>query len=217
MILGDCMDLMTSKPDKYYDLAFADPPYGIEKQLLGGRPFGKKYKSRKWDKKPNPEYFTELFRVSKHQIIFGGNYFELPPSRGFIVWDKNNTGRSFAECEFAWTSFDRVARIAQITYNGFIGQDEIKIHATQKPVELYKWILKRYASEGMKILDTHGGSFSNAIACFDLSFDLDITEIDEDCYVDGKNRVLTHIQKKKELANKGFAISEIKKIHPTLF
>ena len=161
----DCMELMKQYPDKYFDLAIVDPPYGLGESSVvnsGGR--FKRYhnKNGNWDKKtPDKEYFDELFRVSKQQIIWGGNYFELPPNKCFIVWDKGQPEDiSFSMAEYAWTSFDKVAKI----YNKRTQGQEQRFHHTQRPKELYAFILKHFATEGMKILDTHFGSGSIALA-----------------------------------------------------
>lgn len=189
------MDLMRGLPDKAFDLAIVDPPYGIG---AGEMSLGKWATSRMagnaWDAEaPTPEYFSELVRVSSCQIIFGGNYFPLPPSRCFVVWDKGEgfKGRDFAECELAWCSFDANATIFK--HDPLAGGDyRGKIHPTQKPVALYKWLLTRYAKPGWKILDTHGGSGSIAIACHDLGFDLTWIEKDPDYYEAATRRYQTH-------------------------
>lgn len=162
-ITHECnMALMGRYPDKYFDLAIVDPPYGININASGrlGHYGGK---GKNWDNAiPDEEYFKELFRVSKEQIIWGANYFNMPPTRGFVIWDKQQPQDvSFASCEFAWTSFDRSARTH---YQRPQNADNIRIHPTQKPVELYKWLLLNYAKQGDKILDTHLGSGSIAIA-----------------------------------------------------
>lgn len=189
----DCMDFMREKPDGYYDLAIVDPEYGIDAaNMTMGSGKNKKYKKSDWDKKtPDKEYFEQLFRVSKNQIICGGNYFadKLPISKGWIVWDKGiYADCSFADGELLWTSFDSVLRIAQIRYKGFLGADKERIHITQKPIKLYRWLLQNYATKGDKILDTHGGSMSSAIACDMEGFDLDICEIDKEYFDAGVNR-----------------------------
>lgn len=192
----DCMGLMKNTPDKYYDLAIVDPPYGIDAcNMTMGSGTNKKWaKGKKWDNKvPTREYFDELFRVSKNQIIWGGNYFALPNKRGWIFWDKGIDGDcSFADGELAWTSFDVVLRKANIRYRGFLGMDKERIHPTQKPVKLYKWLLQKYAKEGDKILDTHFGSLSIGIACHDLHFELTASELDKEYYELGKNRLMCH-------------------------
>jgi site-specific DNA-methyltransferase (adenine-specific) len=180
----DNIELMKEYPNGYFDLAIVDPPYGLGEKLSngGGRlkntPFRKLYKeSKRWDNEiPPKEYFDELFRVSKNQIIWGGNYFldYLTNTRGIICWDKKQMMPSFSRIEFAWTSFDCVARM----FEG-CSKDINRFHPTQKPVKLYKWLLTNYAKKGDKILDTHLGSGSIAIACHDLGFDLTACEIDE--------------------------------------
>jgi site-specific DNA-methyltransferase (adenine-specific) len=178
----DCMELMARYPDKHFDLACVDPPYGIavNSMNMGSRKTIKP-DSRKWDDSiPDDNYFNELIRISKNQIIWGGNYFpSIWPARGFIVWDKGESmyGRSFAECEMAWSSYDRSARIYKQSPN-----DLHRIHPTQKPVKLYQWLLANYAKEGDKILDTHLGSGSSAIAAHYAGFDFVGCELDEDYY-----------------------------------
>ena len=163
----DCMELLKQTPDNYYSLALVDPPYGIG---MDGGNVGYKgnnnFEKKSWDiSTPTDEYFAELKRVSKNQIIFGGNYFNLPPTRCFIIWDKGEGfyNRTYAEAELAWTSFDSNVRIFKhdpLAKRDYIG----KCHPCQKPVYLYDWILTKYATEGMKILDTHFGSGSIALA-----------------------------------------------------
>lgn len=172
---------MKTVPDKYFDLAIVDPPYGIgiNSMNMGSRQTIKPDK-RKWDVIPDIVYFGELFRTSKNQIIWGGNYFNLPARRGFVIWDKGETmyGRDFAECEMAWLSFDVSAKMFKLNPNQLD-----RIHPTQKPVALYKWLLKNYAKPEMKILDTHGGSFSSAIACYDFgTVEYVGCELDKDYY-----------------------------------
>ena len=166
----DCIEYMQGIEDNYFDLAIVDPPYGIGINMNLGLAKGKrkKHKNKKWDDdSPNQEYFNELFRVSKNQIIWGGNYFELPACYHFIFWDKLvPEGLSFSQGEYAWTSFDRAIR--KFTLNNANGG---KIHPTQKPVKLYKWLLQNYAKQGDKILDTHLGSQSSRIAAYDMGFD----------------------------------------------
>ena len=162
----DCMDGMKLLQDKSIDLAIVDPPYGIGVRNNMGRRHGEKkseYPKAYWDKEPPPpEYFTELFRVAKHSIIWGGNYFNLPPCKCFIVWDKPQISDkvSFSMCEYAWTDIDNTAKLFRKYSN-----EKGRIHATQKPVELYEWILALFAKDGDVILDTHVGSASSLIAC----------------------------------------------------
>ena len=187
----DCMDAMAKMEDNQFDLAIVDPPYGIgvNSMNMGGRKTIRPDK-RTWDNEiPKNIYFKELCRVSRNQIIWGGNYFHLSPSRCFVIWDKGEMmyGRSFAECEFAWTSFDMSARIYKQN------PTQLKrIHPTQKPVKLYEWLLKNYAKKGHKILDTHLGSGSIAVACHNMGFDLEGYEIDKDYYEDACRRLEDH-------------------------
>ena len=180
----DCVEFMKSKPDNYYDLAIVDPPYGISIENSGTH--FKKYKSKGWDNEiPSEEYFNQLKRISKNQIIWGGNYFldYLSNTKCMIVWDKKIAEKmSFAMCEIAWTSLNKGAKI----YNKIAAQDN-RIHPTQKPIDLYRWLLQNYAEAGFKIIDTHGGSFTHAIACDMEGFDLDICEIDSEYYKNGVN------------------------------
>lgn len=188
LLHDDCMNVMARYPDKYFELAIVDPPYGIGAENGYGQSNNNKIhaKEKEWDKLPNENYFKELFRVSKEQIIWGGNYFSLPPTKGFIVWDKQQQGRNFADCEYAWTSFNGVAKIVKVRYlepyECNIYNTVKRIHPTQKPVKLYRWLLHNYAKHGDKILDTHLGSGSIAIACHDMGFSLVGVEIDEDYY-----------------------------------
>jgi site-specific DNA-methyltransferase (adenine-specific) len=195
------MELMKRTPDNFYNLAICDPPYGIgASEMTMGSGKNKKYKKGKnWDNKtPEESYFTELKRVSKNQIIWGGNYFDLPLTKSWILWDKGiYWDCDFADGEMAWTSFERVLRIAQIRYKGFLGADKERIHPTQKPVALYKWLLDKYAKQGDKILDTHLGSMSIAIACHDYGFELTGCELDPEYYAKGIERVQNHVKQLK--------------------
>lgn len=200
----DCMDYMATMPDKHFELAIVDPPYGIG--MDGGNVGYKGYNNfekKGWDEcAPSASYFNELFRCSRNQIIFGGNYFDLPPTRGFVIWDKGEGfyNRTYAECEQAWISFDLNARIfkrdplAKGDYNG-------KIHPTQKPVALYKWLLKNYAKPGDKILDTHLGSGSHRIAAYDMGFDFVGCELDKDYFDAAEKRFQNHISQLKIFQN----------------
>lgn len=198
-INGDCMDYLKDYEDNHFDLAIVDPPYGIgassEKFINGTSKTEKKYyKKHCWDlEKPDKEYFDELLRVSKNQIIWGGNYFSnlLPAFRCFIFWDKTIHGNSYSDGELAWTSFENVARyyrknIAQVNSEG-------RLHPTQKPITLYKWLLKNYAKEGDLILDTHVGSASSLIACEDMDFEYVGYELDKDYYQAATKRLKNHI------------------------
>jgi site-specific DNA-methyltransferase (adenine-specific) len=183
------MALMARYPDKYFDLAVADPPYGIGAER-GTGPNARAVvpRGKKWDVRPSQNYFDELFRVSKNQIIFGGNYFNLPVRMGWVCWYKSDEikGRTFSEIELAWTSFDTRAR--HYTEKPFI-KSELRIHPTQKPVGLYKWLLSEYAKPGWKILDTHLGSGSSAIAAIDHCFDFTGCEIDAEYYGKAMERI----------------------------
>lgn len=187
----DCMEAMRQMPDKCFDLACVDPPYGIGAvNKYRGNSVIKADSKKHWDDAvPADEYFSELFRISRNQIIWGGNYFVLPPTRCILVWDKGETmyGRSFAELEMAWTSFDESARLFK--YNP---ADPTRIHPTQKPVALYTWIFNRYAKSGDKILDTHLGSGSSRIAAYDMGLDFTGYEIDKDYFEAQEERFKTH-------------------------
>lgn len=187
----DCVEFMKTKPDNYYDLAIVDPPYGIGDKFKGGKTGKMNFNeivNKDWDKVPSPEYFEQLFRVSKNQIIWGGNYFDLPPTRCFIVWDKLiSEDFTLAMAELAWTSFDKLAKIIRMPT-----PKDGKIHPTQKPIKLYRKLLIDYAEKGFKILDTHGGSFTHAIACDKEGFDLDICEIDSEYFNAGVQRFKLH-------------------------
>lgn len=194
MLNCDCMEYMKTLPDKAFDLAIVDPPYGIgADNMTGGSGKNKRWKKGKnWDAGvPDRLYFDELFRISKNQIIWGGNYFFdfLPSTKSYLIWDKQNDNLDFAESEFAWSSFDKVARTFRMRP---MGMDGGKIHPTQKPVALYKWLLSRYAKPGDRILDTHGGSGSICIACHDLGFDLTWMELDADYYEAAQKRYKDH-------------------------
>ena len=191
----DCLDAMKLIPDNAYDLAIVDPPYGLGNKLVDGnasRNSKIRYNrdSIKWDIVPNQEYFNELFRVSKNQIIWGGNYFNLPPTRCNLIWDKMQifTGADF---ELAWTSFDKASRAFRMSR--IEAYSNGKIHPTQKPIKLYEWLLENYANEGDKILDTHLGSGSIAIACHNRGFDLTAYEIDRDYFEATSKRIQDHI------------------------
>jgi site-specific DNA-methyltransferase (adenine-specific) len=190
----DCMDLLRRTPDKFYQLAIIDPPYGIN---ISSNPIRQKHKKKNWDSEiPNKEYFDELFRVSQNQIIWGGNYFidYLNNTQCFIIWDKKQPENfSLAMCELAWTSMQSPAKIFR--YSVLTEQD--KIHPTQKPVALYKWLLDKYAKQGDKILDTHLGSGSIAIAAHDYGFELTACELDVDYYNKAIERIKNHISQIK--------------------
>ena len=186
----DCMQGMKEFPDKYFDLAIVDPPYGINIQKSGR--LGRYNNQNVWDDKiPNDDYFNELFRVSKNQIIWGGNYFPLKPTKCFLIWDKKQPENiSFASCEFAWTSFDSVAKTF---YYSPMNDNDKRIHTTQKPVALYEWILSRYAKDGDISLDTHVGSASSLIACYNTNHKFVGFELDEYYYKVSKQRLDTEM------------------------
>jgi site-specific DNA-methyltransferase (adenine-specific) len=204
----DNMELMARYPDKYFDLAICDPPYGLDlanmNMGLGKNKKASKVKNRKWSKKnwdnevPTKYYFNELFRVSKNQIIWGGNYFDLGICNKFIIWDKEvPEGLSFSDCEYAWTSFSGANKIFR--YSAYLNKSE-KFHPTQKPPQLYKWLLDKYAKQGDKILDTHLGSGSIAIACHDYGFDLTACELDKEYFNKAMQRINNHTAQTKLFA-----------------
>lgn len=197
----DNMELMACYPDNYFDLAIVDPPYGLDlanmNMGLGKSKKASKVKNRKWTSKdwdkitPSKDYFIELFRVSKNQFIWGGNYFDLMPCKFYIIWDKEiPEGLSFADCEMCWTSLSKAPRIFR--YSAYKDKST-KFHPTQKPVKLYEWLLMNYAKEGDKILDTHLGSGSIAIACHNLGFELTACELDKDYYEAAIKRIQNRI------------------------
>jgi len=233
LILADCMDVMRDMPDKAFELAIVDPPYGDgwgdwpnnKHGGFGGRfdrynppnrtggTWAKKYQHsvgclsdiRYWDFAPSPEYFDELFRISRYQIIWGGNYFSLPPSRNFIVWRKLTISESFsmAMAEYAWTNINGNAKVFEYAPQGTVKDN--RIHPTQKPVALYKWLLKNYAKPGDKILDTHGGSGSSVIACLDMGFEITWIEKDPDYFEAALKRIKDFAAQPKlplEISNK---------------
>jgi site-specific DNA-methyltransferase (adenine-specific) len=191
----DCMEGMSRYPDNYFDLAIVDPPYGIDINSSGTH-FKEKYEAKDWDKEtPNDEYFKELIRVSKNQIIWGGNYFldRLGNCKCFLIWDKRIAeDMSFAMCEMAWTSFKNGAKIYKTT-----ATQQNRIHPTQKPVALYKWILDKYAKQGDKILDTHLGSGSSRIAAYEMGFDFTAFELDKEYFEAQEKRYKAHIAQLK--------------------
>jgi site-specific DNA-methyltransferase (adenine-specific) len=201
----DNMKLMARYEDNYFDLAIVDPPYGIDiakNGSVGGGGVCKvtDYGAKEWDSKPpNVDYFIELKRVSKNQIVWGANHFieNIPQSNSscWIVWDKDNTG-NFADSELAYTSFDTAVRNFKWRWNGMLQQNmknkQKRIHPTEKPIQLYEWLLMNYAKEGDKILDTHLGSGSIAIACHNLGFDLTACELDPDYYKAAMKRIEQH-------------------------
>ena len=187
---GDCMEWMRAVPDKWYDLAIVDPPYQLPKDSSNGRGklknrvFNRGNIAERWDKKPSKEYFDELFRISKNQIIWGGNYFDLPPCRCFVCWDKCQPWENFSQVEMAWTSFDKPAKMFKRD-----NRRGGKIHPTEKPIELYAYLLNTFANKGDKIFDSHFGSLSIGISCYKLGFELDACEIDKEYYDNALKRL----------------------------
>ena len=206
----DNMELMARYPDNYFDLSIVDPPYGIgedgaKNHSRGKAAKAKKYTPKSWDTfSPLHGYFKELKRVSKNQIIFGANHFieKIPNANSscWIVWNKLNTG-DFADCELAYTSFNSAVRKFDFMWNGMLQGDmknkETRIHPTQKPVALYKWLLDKYAKPNDKILDTHLGSGSIAIACHDYGFELTACELDREYYDKAIKRIKNHTAQTK--------------------
>jgi len=198
----DCMEYMKTVDDDAFDLAIVDPPYGIgivqqmEKTIASASSMMKGSNGitgGHWDDAiPTAEYFAELKRVSKHQIIWGGNYFldHLGATRCFLVWDKMNGTNPMADAELAWTSFKSSVRMFRMHH--FSAGYDAKTHPTQKPVKLYEWLLKNYAKQGDKILDTHLGSGSSAIAAHNMKFDFTGMELDEKYFNDAKQRLNEH-------------------------
>lgn len=207
---ADCMEAMKQFPDNFFDLAIVDPPYGGAGSEIGGgqrhytfglRKKDKNYENRRnmgeqirkkivaWDTAPGQDYFDELFRVSRNQIIWGGNYFNLPPTRCFIVWRKATISESFsmAMAEYAWTSFTSNAKVYECMPQG--DKNDQRFHPCQKPVQLYLWLLDNYAKKGDKILDTHAGSASSLVACHIQGIDGWGFEIDKDYYKQAKLRL----------------------------
>lgn len=207
MLNVDCMDYMRELPDKCFDLAIVDPPYGINQPAFrkesGNKATATKlYNNAVYEQKaPDEAYFKELFRVSKNQIIWGGNYYNsyLPSGYKWVFWDKKTEAAQWGDGELAFTSFIGAITKYTFAWNGMIQGDmknkENRIHPTQKPVQLYKWLLIKFTNKGDKILDTHGGSMSIAIACYDLGFDLTLCELDEDYFKAGKKRFEDHVAK----------------------
>ncbi len=192
----DCLEAMKLMKDNQFDLAIVDPPYGLNrfKAKDGGnskkiKSFGDKNKN--WNNiKPKKEYFTELFRISKNQIIWGANNFNLPTSEYFIIWQKGNAlDFSFAMVEMAWTNIKKPAKLFKHLH---VQNKDKRIHPTQKPVKLYEWLLMNYAKKGDKILDTHLGSGSIAIACHNLGYDLTGYELDKEYYDNAIKRIKNH-------------------------
>jgi len=196
----DNIKLMARYEDNYFDLAIVDPPYGIErfKKGFGTTRFKMDKRTAKngieWDSKPSKEYWAELFRVSKNQIVWGANNFEMPPSEYFCIWNKKQTVDNFATAEYAWVSMGLKKPAKMFDYGIHKHNHTNKIHPTEKPVALYEWLLMNYAKEGDKILDTHLGSGSIAIACHNLGYDLTACELDKEYYESAIKRIEQHKQ-----------------------
>lgn len=200
----DNMELMARYEDGYFDLAIVDPPYGInrsgQKEQKQGKNSDRKYhKNKKWDNAiPDKQYFEELQRVSKNQIIWGANYFVeylTKGTMGWIVWFKSQIGLTMSDCELAYSSFQRATRVVNINRGDLAKQNTI--HPTEKPIRLYQWLLDNYAEQGDKILDTHLGSGSIAIACHNLGYDLTACEIDKEYFDDAIKRLERHKSQKR--------------------
>ncbi len=196
----DNMKLMARYEDNHFDLAIVDPPYGIErfKKGFGDTRFKMDKRTNKngieWDTKPIQEYWIELFRVSKNQIVWGANNFVMPPSEYFCIWNKKQTVDNFATAEYAWVSMGLKKPAKMFDYGIHKHNHTTKIHPTQKPIALYEWLLMNYAKEGDKILDTHLGSGSIALACHNLGFDLTACELDKEYYNKAMKRINEHKQ-----------------------
>lgn len=185
----DCMDYMRTIPNKYFTLAVVDPPYGLDAKSTHDRG---KLKDRclnrgniqRWDVRPGQEYFEELFRISQNQVIWGGNYFPLPPTRCFVCWDKQQVWENFSQCEMAWTSFNKPAKMVRTSNRGG-HSDRGKFHPTQKPIALYSYVFKQFlqqGGEGQRIIDTHLGSGSSRIAAYKMGFDFYACELDKEYF-----------------------------------
>ncbi len=191
----DCLEAMREMEDNAYDLALVDPPYGLgDEKLTQGGTWATKYKKgdAAWDVKPPPEYWKQLFRVSKNQIVWGANYFmnELPPSRAFIIWDKIAHLPTMADCEFAWVSIDANAKICKVLRA--TQSDEVRLHICQKPIKLYEWVIENYAKDCKSILDTHVGSASSRIAAYKAKIPFTGFELDPDYHKAAEQRFLNH-------------------------
>jgi site-specific DNA-methyltransferase (adenine-specific) len=188
--LIDCMEFMRGCKDNQFDLAVVDPPYGIG---ISSNSVRQMHSKKKWDSStPNDEYFNELFRVSKNQIIWGGNYFGLPASQGFLIWDKMQPEDfSLAMCEYAWSSFQSPAKMLRLS----VQSEQNKIHPTQKPVALYDWIFRKYAKPGQSILDTHMGSQSSRISAYKAGLDFTGCELDPEYFEQGNERFHNYLLK----------------------
>ena len=221
----DCMEYMKTCKDNQFDLAIVDPPYGIgwdRDNLENYNSVGceswknrkpKGYIKKNWDERPNKIYFDELFRISKNQIIWGGNYFTdiLIPTGGWIIWNKQVVMPTFSDGEMAWTSNKNSMKIIDLLWAGYRKCEETdRIHPTQKPIALYKWLLQNYAKQGQTIFDSHVGSGSSRIACYELGFDFIGCELDKDYWEAQEQRF--QIEKERiDLENQGFKVFKNKK------
>jgi len=224
-IHGDCMDYLPTMPDKFSELAIVDPPYGLGNRIFNGgrknipgRISASQYNGKSWDLPPDDSYFIILRQKTKNQIVWGGNYFNLGPSRCFIIWDKLQPLETFSFGEFAWTSFDLPARKITHMYTNYVDgklKPQRKIHPTQKPIELYRKLLLNYANPGDLILDTHVGSASSLIACEQMGFQYVGIEKDKDYY----NAACERMEKAREKMKQGemFERKEIEVKQETLF
>ena len=201
----DNMLMMARYPDNYFDLAIVDPPYGIERfKKVTTTPSEKDVHAKRFQRmesvnntKPSNEYWNELFRVSKNQIVFGANNFQMPPSEYFLIWDKKQSMPNFARCEYAWVSMGLKTPAKICEHSIHVHNQTEKIHPTQKPIYLYKYILDNYTKQGYKILDTHLGSGSIAIACHDYGFDLTACELDKEYFDKAMERINNHTSQQK--------------------
>ena len=193
---ADCMEIMKGFADNQFDLAMVDPPYGIDR-FKNGIGINDRHKIKSTsifnNSKPNDEYFLQLFRISKNQIVFGANNFVMPPSEYFLIWNKHQTVDNFSSAEYAWVSMGlkKPAKVFDYSIHK-LNSEKNKIHPTQKPVALYKWILDNYAKEGQTILDTHLGSGSSAIAAHDYGYEFTGIELDKEYYEAAKKRISEH-------------------------
>jgi site-specific DNA-methyltransferase (adenine-specific) len=197
----DNMELMARYEDNHFDLAIVDPPYGLKrsadkkrdgKNIHRFKAYNGWNKSTEWDNKPSDKYWEELFRVSKNQIVWGANNFVMPPSEYFCIWNKKQTVDNFATAEYAWVSMGLKKPAKMFDYGIHKHNHTTKIHPTQKPIALYEWLLMNYAKEGDKILDTHLGSGSIALACHNLGYDLTACELDKEYYNAAMKRIEQH-------------------------
>ena len=214
LILGDCMEVMKGYENGEFSLAVTDPPYGSEGIERTGGTWANKIdggaRIKEWDFKPKKEYFKELFRVSENQIIWGGNYFDLPANRHFLIWQKHIPEKfTLAMVEYAWSSFNMNAKLFKIASNNQLD----RFHPTQKPIALYDWIFKNYSKPGQTILDTHLGSGSSAIAALKAGLTFTGIEIDEEYF----NGAVERVRAQYEAMTIGFARTKLNKVNPTLF